>query len=342
MRKTSLIVLILLLVGVIGVANAQEVLLKGGGGFDDAVKLETGNYGGEVMKKGESEYFYINVKSGQEIKIEGVIIPNGTGEGGLTLYDEDRKQLVEEGAIVEEKKGIEQFTISWLSNSDRDSYKYYLKRYCNWVKIGSLSFELSLADRYDAGSQTDAGDTVEKAMEITSGEYRAYLSGKAGADTKDFYKVAVKKGKTLIVKVTPPSEAIIGVAVYDKDRRVLKDEYAPNPGAIVTNSLAIAKSGDVFVGVVCDRYCSKELVAYTLNITTEGEAIVGEEDEDVFAGAGMGAPEDAAEKKGLNWWLILGIILGVIALIVIFATIAYFLLRKGKNGDKEQQKVEEK
>jgi len=328
MKKILIIIFFgVLLVAVIGVVNAQEALPTGGDSFETAVKLEPGSYEGGVMKKGDSEYFYINVKPGQDIKIEGTFkaLSDSMGEEYLTLYDEDRKKLTEIGATLE-KGQQETFLFSWLPNTDKDLYKYYIKRECTWVKIGALSFELSLTDRYDAGSQTDAGDTAEKAINVESGEYKGYLSGKAGADTKDFYKVAVKKGKTLIVKVTPPSDATMSVAVYDKDRRVLKDEYASNPGAIVTNSLLITKSEDVFAGVICDRYCSEKLVAYTMNITTEGVAVEDEDDGGAVIGTGEDTTKDEAEKKGSNW----GLIIGIIALIIIVAIIAYFLLRKKK------------
>lgn len=324
MRKIILIVSILFIAGLIGIVNAQQALPKGGDGFETAVKLEPGNYEGGAMKKGEPEYFYINVKPGQDIKIEGTFkaLSDSAGEEYLTLYDEDRKKLTEIGATLD-KGQQEAFLFSWLPNADKDLHKYYIKRECTWIKVAAHPLNISLMDRYDAGSQTDAGDTVEKAISVESGEYKAYLSGKVGADTKDFYKVAVKKGKTLTVKVTPPSDATMSVAVYDKDRRVLKDEYASNPGAIVTNSLAITKSGDVFVGVICDRYCSENLVAYTMNITTEGVAVDDEDDGGAVIDTGKG---DAAEKKGLNWGLILGIIAGII----ILAIVIYLLLRKKK------------
>jgi len=323
-----------LLIGVIGVANAQEALPAGGDDFDTVVEIKPGSYeGAGLIEKGVKEYFYINVKPGQELKLEGTFkaFSDAWGEEELTLYNEDRKQLVKEGEGLDKGEQVS-FSFSWLPGSDKDLHKYYIKRECTWHKVESLSLNISLTDRYDAGTQTDAGDTVEKAMSVGLGEYKSYLSGKEGTDAKDFYKVAVKKGQTLAAKVTPPSEATMRVAVYDKDRRVLKDEYAPNPGAIVTNSVPITKSGDVFIGVICDRYCSKKLVAYTLNITTEG-VVVEEEEYDEnglpYYGVDGAVPGDGVEKEGPNWALILGII----ALIVIVGIVVYFLLKKKKKKE---------
>lgn len=325
-KLATLAFLGVLSVGITGIASAQQVPPTGGDGFETAVEIDPGSYeGAGLMEKGVKEYFYINVKPGQELKLNGTFkaFSDAWGEEELALYNEDRKQLAKEVETLDKGEQAS-FSFSWLSSSDKDPHKYYIKRECTWHKIELLSLDISLVDRYDAGSQTDAGDTVEKAIEITSGEYDAYLSGKTGADVKDFYKVAVQKGKTLTVKVTPPNEATMKVVIYDKNRKSLKDEYASNPGAIVTSSLAIAKSEDVFVSVICDRYCSEDLVAYTLDITTEGEAI--EEDEGEEGVLYYGTEGEADEKKGSNW----GLIMGVIAGIIIFATIVYLLLKKKK------------
>jgi len=336
-----------LLVGVIGVVSAQQALPTGGDSFETAVEIKPGSYEGVgLIEKGVKEYFYINVKPGQELKLEGTFqaFSDAWGEEELTLYNEDRKQLAKEGESLD--KGEQTlFSFSWLSGSAKDLHKYYIKRECTWHKIELLSLDISLTDRYDAGSQTDAGDVFEKAMKITSREYQGYLSGKAGADTKDFYKVAVEKGETLIVKVTPPSEATMRVVVYDKDRRVLKDEYASNPGAIITNFVPIAKSGDVFVGVICERYCSEKLVAYTMNITiqpavetgvsVEKETPTGEVP-DVITPRGevpealtaRGAEDMAkAVGKGIAAVIIFWIV-GPLVLLIIVGVVIYLFLKK--------------
>ena len=315
----------ILLVGVIGIASAQQTLPKGGDDFETAVKIEPGSYKGSSLESREVEYFYLTgIKPGQEVKIKGTFAPatNLSAIATIDLYDENRTDL--RAGCYESGDGTMDIPCeaSYLSNADGDSYKYYVKAGSDAWKITSYLLDVSLVDRYDAGSQTDAGDSFEKAMRITSGEYNAYLSGEKGSDTKDFYKIAVKRGDTLTTKVTPPSEATMRIAVYDSNRRVLKDEYASNPGAIVTNSVSITKSEDVFAAVICDRYCSKNLIAYALNITTEG-APVEEEENGVIVDTGES--EDAAEK-GLNWTLILGII----ALIVVIGIVVYFLLKKKK------------
>jgi len=325
----------ILLIGVMGVVNAQEALPAGGDSFDTAVEIKPGSYKGEALKSHEAEYFYItDIKPGQEIKINGTFTPETklSAIATIDLYDENRTDL--RVGCDESGEGTMDISceISWMTNSDRETYKYYIRTGSDVWNITSYLLDISLVDRYDAESQTDAGDTIKKAIDVKSGEYKSYLSGEQGTDARDFYKVAVKKGQTLVAKVTPPSEASIRITVYDSNKTVLKDEYAPNLGAIVTNSVPITKSGDVFVGVICDKYCSKELVAYTLNIATEG--VVAEEEEYdeeglPYYGVDGAVPGNGVEKGGSNWALILGII----ALIVIVGIAAYFLLKK--KGKKE-------
>ena len=338
-----------ILIGIISIVNAQEILPKGGDSFETAVEIEPGSYEGTgLVEKGVPEYFYINVKPGQELKLEGTFkaFSDGWGEEELTLYNGDRKKLVEVGESMDKGQQV-LFSFSWLPGSEKDLYKYYIKRECTWHKIESLSLDISLTDRYDAGSQTDAGDSFEKPMSITPGEYEAYLSGKEGSDYKDFYKLAVKKGETLTAKVTPPGETAIRVTVYDSSRKKLKDEYAPNPGAIVKASLVAEKSEDVFVAVMCDEYCSENVAKYTLNITTEAGAKViegeeEEEEEEDLSGEpiggliekGLGGEEAEKIAKGffitimLAW--LLPMIIGLIVLVVIIVVIVILVRKKKK------------
>jgi len=335
----------MLLVVTIGIVYAQQAFPKGEDSFGTAVKLEPGDYQGGGLEYGEPEYFYINVKPGQELKMEGTIkaLSDSWGEETLGLYNEDRENLDEIGTSLDKGQKAE-FSFSWLSNADKDSYKYYIKRECTWHKVDTLSLNLSLTDRYDAESQTDAGDNFDKVMNISPGEYTAYLSGKAGADTKDFYKTTVQNGETLTVKVTPEGEARMRVAVYDNNRRVLKDEYAPNPGAIITNSVARTKTGDVFIAVICENWCSESVAAYTLNITKEAGAPVGEEEEEeeVLTGEstgltiGEGLTEEEAEEAAKGFfkvvimaWL-LPLVVGLISLVVVIVVIVVLVRKKKK------------
>ena len=264
----------------------------------------------------------------------------------MNLYDENRTKLFDEWDTVEkgESKSV---VVSWLPNAAHDSYNYYIKTGYDGYDVGPVSFVISLTDYYDAGAQTDAGDSFERAMSIGPGEYEGYLlSGKKGTDTKDLYKITVKKGETLTIKVTPPAEVALSVIVYDSSRKELKTEYSPNLGAIVTNSVLITKSENVFVAVVCEQYNNKEFKSYSLNITKEAGAKVvegeEEEEEEVLSGEttggstekGLGGEEAEKIAKGffmtiMMVWLI-PLFVGLTVLIVAIEVIVILVRRKKK------------
>lgn len=334
----------LLFVGVIIGVDAQQTLPKGGDSFETAVKLEPGNYQGGSLEDRERKYFYIaNIKPGQEIKIKGTFAAASMNYGAnciLYLCDEDRVALT--GTMEAPYETPEVITVSWLPNANKDSYKYYIKAGSSYNKLSSHSLDISLTDRYDAGSQTDAGDSFEKAMGITSGNYTGYLSGELGTDTKDFYRIGIKKGEKLTIKVTPPSEARFGLKMYDSNRDVVEEVFAPNPGAIIQDSLTAKKSEDFFIKVSCDGWCSKNLVNYTLNIaiqpSLEDKALIkkevppeeeGEEEWEItLPDEEIISLEEEPFEGGLNWALILAII----GIIIAIGVAIYFLFKRCKKG----------
>ncbi len=357
LSKVLQIFLIVLILGIFVVAGraedykmpsssmeAAQALPRGGNSFETAVKIKPGSYQRGVLE--ENEYFCVaGIKPGQEINIK-YTFGAGTGKhgwGNLSLYDEDRTILFGHFDMVG-KGGSKSITVSWLPNTDKDSYKYYIHTGYSDYDVGPVSFDISLTNYYDAGSQTDAGGTFEKAMSITAGNYKAYLSGEeAGTDTKDFYKMAVKKGEMLTVKVVPPSEASPSLKIYNSDRVIIKQVFAPNPGAIVRASLTAKKSEKIFVAVLCDGCGSKNVAEYSLGITIqpppEEEVVLPEEEitlpeEGVPSGE---APEPIAPKeakevakavgKGIAVRIILWIVFSLVLLIII-GVVVYSLLKK--------------
>ena len=357
MRKLNLknfalfVVLGILLVGLAGIRNVKaevsEILPKGGDSFETAVEIEPGSYEKGTTESGETDYFYINVKPGQEIKIKGTFTASSKFGANpiLYLYDEDKTELRGEmGAVY----GTGSLTISWLPNSDKDSYKYYLQVGSDYNELSSSSLDVSITDYFDAGSQTDAGDTFKKALSIAPGEYKGYLSGENGTDAKDFYKLTAKKGEALTAKVTPESAVSLGLKIYDSNRVVLKEEYAPNKGAIVKISLVAKKNEDVFVLVYRESWgTGEDLIDYGIDITAEagveapveGEEVLPEESREgpIIGITEEGLTEEGAEKIGkavkigiMLVWLV-PLIIGLVILIVIVIVIVV-LVRKKKRS----------
>jgi len=158
MRKTRLIVSILLLIGITGIVNAQEALPTGGDSFETAAKIEPGNYKGGSLDNKEAEYFYITgIKSGQEINIEGTFTAADVNIGAwaiLTLYEEDGTELaLEEDGFYDKPLSL---TISRLHRGE-DSDKYYIMAKCDTWKIGSYTLEISLEGEGDEGVPSTGG-----------------------------------------------------------------------------------------------------------------------------------------------------------------------------------------
>lgn len=332
------VILAMLFIGIIGIANAQEALPKGGDSFETAVKLETGSYTADrEIAQDSYEYFKITLKAGQVIKVKFTTPGEGSPYAGASIYSSEEEQVQEEVIIGDPNKSE---TLVWAPSKTGIFYITVGNSYNENAK--GTKYAISLEDLFDAGSQTDAGSTFDKAMKITKGEYEGYLSGKKGDDTEDLYKIAVKKGTKLTVILTPPEEASPSVKLYDSSRKVIESKYASNPGAIVTVSVSITKSEDVFIELSCDRWQSKDIVSYTLNVETEKGAVVEEEEEEVLLEEEIPIeevypkiyPEEVEEaakavKRGFRWVLIMGIV-GVIVIIIIIVLVVYFLARKKK------------
>ena len=158
MRKASLIVSILLLIGIIGIVNAQQALPEGGNSFETAAKIEPGNYKGGSLDNKEAEYFYITgIKSGQEINIKGTFTAADVNIGAwaiLTLYDKDGAGLaVEEDGFYDEPLSL---TISQLHRGTA-SDKYYIMTKCDTWKISSYTLEISLEGEGDESMPAAGG-----------------------------------------------------------------------------------------------------------------------------------------------------------------------------------------
>ncbi|GAJ04243.1 unnamed protein product, partial [marine sediment metagenome] len=117
---------------------------------------------------------------------------------------------------------------------------------------------------------------------------------------------------------------------------------ASNPGAIVTNSVAITRTDALLVAVICEDWCSENVIEYTLNIaiqpTAENGGVIGNGREEPQNGEngvdGTGAVDltkDVAKAfgKGIVTIILLWVLGPVVCLIVI-GVVIYLLLKKKK------------
>lgn len=252
----------LLFVGVISCSCvfAQQTLPSGGSSFETSVLLGPGTYQGSMGEE-DVVFYRVQANAGQEIKIE-----TSSSDTWLYLINDQQEEL--------QYSSSEKF-VYWLANSEKSTHSFYLKISNEaFAPIESFTLKISLTNRYDANSQTDAGDTFEKALNISTGEYQSYLSGTwplmtpKGDDFKDYYKVSVKKGATYTFKVTPPSADEISLELLSLDRESIDSKSSANSGAIVSLSLAPTANTDIFVLVEHSGPIAGEVLNYKLNIGT--------------------------------------------------------------------------
>jgi PGF-CTERM protein len=258
-KKLKMFTLIsLVLIGTAGIAGAQQTLPDGGNGFNDAVEIDPGSYlTGHDIPYDKPEYFKLTqkVNAGQllTVKVINPVVEDRTVISNAKLYDIDREILVPEyeNPLKNLVGAAESRSHLWLPCSQESSYTYYLSVGGGGIldTVAGTEYIITVDDNFDAGSQTDAGDTFETAMEITQGTYNGYLSGSQGTDTKDLYRLPVEEGTALTVKVIPPSDRMRGFTLYDENRIEIAAEYPYNPGRITKTTQEITYSGDIYIGV---------------------------------------------------------------------------------------------
>lgn len=269
LRKSFLIFLSLLIVSffsVLNIAWAQESFPVGGTDLNSASEIKPGLYQGgtlgwdEDAGVTEQTYYLTGVKNGQLIQAKLMFSGNTNIDFGL--YDEDKIKLISAYG------GNDIDTLVWLTGAASKSGKYYLSIKNDAVdEATNISLDLKLVDNFDANSQTDAGETIDKALSISSGTYQGYLVGEDhGTDKFDYYQLSLKKGVRTTVKITPSSQDSINIKVYDVNRTMLEEKTPNNEGEINSLSFVPANDGKYYLGLECYYGC-KSIVNYQMAIS---------------------------------------------------------------------------
>ena len=208
-------------------APKQNILPRGGHGYEDAVALEPGDYVlNWEMKANVFEHWKIQGRAGQLVKIDLVTTPEIGYTGGF-LASADKKPLTREGCTNRTS------SLHWLPSSNEEIYTYaFALGGCNGVAKGT-GVVVTLVDRYDAGTSTDVGDGFDGALEVKPGTIEGFLTGSWGDDDKDYYRLKpVAAGSEIKVKVVPATELGFQLTLYDQDRVHVADKGSANAGAI--------------------------------------------------------------------------------------------------------------
>ena len=282
MKRLEIFIMVgLVLIVTAGIVSAQQTLPDGGDSFNDATEIDLGSYvTGHDIPADAPEYFKLTqkVNSGQllTIKVINPVVESGTIISNTKLYNADRAGLYSDhrnplrNMIGASKSG----SLLWLPGSQESSYTYYMTIGGGGIvdTLENTEYVIMIDDNFDAGSQTDTGDTFETAIDIVPGTHKGYLSGSHGTDIKDLYRLPVEAGTTLTVKVTPPTDGKRGFILYDEDRIVIiKKTYQHNPGAIAKTTQEITYSGDIYIGITPD---DDDYGEYTLDLEITNEAVI--------------------------------------------------------------------
>jgi hypothetical protein len=269
------------LIGGLDAVCAQTALPAGGSGFGTAVAIQPGTYQGGALAEGQEVYYLIHAKAGQQIKISDTVIPAeqlyGAGQD-ITLYDENKNELMNDDG-----GSGNSFSAYWLAGSQESVHNYYLKITASAWDTKSFVLEYSLTDRYDAGSQTDAGDNFEKALSLAIGEYHGYLAGhpylslQVGDDQKDYYKISVSKGITYEFKAVPEVKGAVALEMFNAGRELLEDKSSANDGAGVSLALTPSANTSIFLAV-SDSYSqgnsdAGDILDYDLSVKSSSVAL---------------------------------------------------------------------
>ena len=327
--------------------SAQESLPAGGDSLETAVPLPPGEYQGGTLEDGKEWHYFIDndIQPGQEIQAQ--VLFTGNTLMGTTIYNQDKQRLTK----AEMQKGDKLNTTYWLNGSS-ESEKCYLRLSNDSIWSATLqNVNIKIIDRFDANSQTDAGDSFENALPIEAGQYKGFLDfHHKASDGEDFYEISVARGQKLTVRVTPPKDLCMSLRIYDKNRSELVDETSDNEGAIVTGSIQ-ALTADTFYVAVAPEYSSRldQAGQYSLEISgaapdTQKSGVANIEEN--IRESSKGLPDNPLSQISTSVSSgILGIIgksikfiLLIVATVLVIIVVTVILLLKGKSGKKETPK----
>lgn len=188
--------------------------IRGGNSYETAVPLE---YNQEYrldhhQKKGDYDYFYVNLSPGQEltlqlntlekgVRISGEKAVEGGGPyAGMELHGVERTKLKGD-VIIGSAHSMKKILFSPQKGG---KYFVLVGNTYNDQNKDQVTFKLSLVSKGDLGGDKDAGDDPKNAMPIKAGRYSKNFLG--GGDVKDIFSLEAKKGEKYFVGIIPNEE----------------------------------------------------------------------------------------------------------------------------------------
>ena len=251
-----------------GIQTASAGPLGGGDSFENATQIYSG-YSAEAWLGECEDYFYIIVNPGQMLDVVGSKVTYSNRWVDIRIFNEDKAGLIGDTATGH----YDSSTLLWTLNSDKRSYKLYIKSSVPMSGSSDVKYALNITvkDHYDAESGTDAGDTFDTAMNITQGSYDGFLSGNhnkdRGTDDSDLYKISLESGEKINVALTPPDEVKLNLKIYNQDRELVNSTQSPDKGVITRASWTAPSAQDGYI--LIERAGDYPSGTYHLDISVE-------------------------------------------------------------------------
>jgi hypothetical protein len=276
--------------------------------FGHAEVIAPGVYEGSLLKPDNRDCYKITgVKPGQML----VVVFTFTCEhqlydsyGTAIICSEDTTELVD--ASNHSGDGIAaSATVSWTSSSSKSSFVYYILADCSPYAgpgIAHYSLNVSIRERYDAGSGTDAGNTFATAMNLGPGYYEGWMYDMDIKEGDDYKITGLKAGQELRVKGLFTARGQYGstpeLAICTEDGTELVSEMK-STGAAGTGSITLSWTGSssresytYYIVVHSDLTTSLYDFRYSINVSVidHFDAASGTDAGDTFESAYRIAP----------------------------------------------------
>lgn len=206
------------------------------------------------------------------------------------------------------------------------------------------------------GTEVRGGTGFDNALLITSGKYR--LDHNLNADQYDYFKVNVKKGDLLNIKIITGDKEVqynkttnsfyedgsdpwYNILVLDSDRVNMQLLHVRNVNSKIEDTLDIKYDGVVYLKVGNDSYPTDKYSTFTIKFegettdnsvsnTNQNNNSVTNDSSSNNKNTGVNTESDRKEDSSSN--ILMYILIGVIALFVVSVIILVLILLKKKNN----------
>lgn len=267
-KQTITVICLVLTAALFCVQTVSAGSMNAGDSFDTATEIEPGFYEDEIADA-EEKYSYIEIKPGQELvfKLTSDKDSDYVYCVDVAVFNEDRSQIADM-CVDESKTG----SFCFLTSSNKNSYKFYIRIKLNLImdrsSYAKYHTTISIEDHFDANTETDAEDTFNDALSISSGKYEGWLARtqSSGNDRKDYYRLSIRSGDKVNVALTPSGEERLTLSIYNEDRECVKTEESKEAGSIARTQWLADSSQDIYIMV--KGKSDKDGGEYSLDITT--------------------------------------------------------------------------